>query len=873
MTFKRSLIYSLLVLAVVSCSTEKNTFINRSFHGVTAHYNGYFNANELINQSLTAYRASLKEDYYEALPIEPLPDEKQVIGLYPSLDTAVSKCSKVISKHAMPSNDKPSQKKAEHNNWIDENWITIGVAQYYRRDYEASLKNFNFVKKFFGNDPSLYWAELWKAKTNLEINNLTEAGFNIAVIDKALEAYGTTNKNRKIKPKKGEKESLEVPVPKKLLFEFHKTKALFFLKKENKEESIKYLKSALEFAKKQPDKARLNYVIAQMYESLGNNSSAKEHYSKVLKYNTKYEMTFNARLKRAFMGGDEKVEKELQKMLKDAKNAEFKDQIYYALADIKFQNGDVATTKEYLTKSAFYSNSNTRQKGMAYERLGNISYSERNYVAAQKYYDSCAKVIAETYPNYEGVKNKAEKLADLVVAVEREFFEDSVQRIAQMSEEERVKFIEKVIKQKQEEERRRKEEEARRLRELQEQANNTNTNTNGKWYFDNEKTRQQGNEEFKKLWGTRENLDDWRRSDKTTLIVIPDEDDTTTVVQDVTPSDDPDSLTMEMLLVDIPLTDSAMKVSTDRLLEAMYNSGVIYKEQLNELELAKKQFSKVIAKEVTHPTDLASSYQMYKIYEGNDLSEPHKTHILTYYPNSDYANYLRDPEFFVKRKEIEALAVQEYVTVLDRYGRGLYYPVMAKADLVIANEKENPYRSKYMLLKAMCLGQISSDKEPMKPILETVLVEYPKTPEATRAQEMLDIIKNGYSKNEEVNFDKTSVFKFNDELPQWVVIFLEKDDNVNLSKTKVSDFNKEFFSRDKLKTSSKIYGADQSVVLVQEFETDLKALEYLRVYKQTKKHLMDLAKAKILIITQENMKILFEKQNLSEYELFHEDNY
>ena len=157
-------------------------------------------------------------------------------------------------------------------------------------------------------------------------------------------------------------------------------------------------------------------------------------------------MNFTSRIRRAFMGGDEKFRKDLMKMLRDAKNLEFKDQIYYALADIELQKNNKPKAKEYLTLSAFYSTSNPRQKGMAYEKLGNLNFSERNYVIAQKYYDSCVTVVNNQYPNYEGVKNKAIKLFDLVRAVETYEFEDSVQKISKLPLKEREEFVVWVIK-------------------------------------------------------------------------------------------------------------------------------------------------------------------------------------------------------------------------------------------------------------------------------------------------------------------------------------------------------------------------------------------------------------------------------------------
>ena len=860
------------LLVVVACSTEKNTFVNRTYHGTTARYNGYFNANELIRQSMVSYRASLKEDYYELLPIDPLPNEEQVVGMYPAIDTAIAKCTKVIQKHSMPSNDKPSKKKEEHNPWIDENWITIGMAQYYRRDYDAAVKNFNFVKKFYSNDPSIYVGELWLAKTNIQLGKYTEAGFNLATIDKALAEMDSKEKPEK-SSKKGRKEEPPAQVPKKILFDIEKTKAELALRKGDKEGAIRHLQSSLDHTRISSEKGRVHFVIAQLQESSGNNSEAKRHYSEVLKYNTPYEMNFNARLKRAFMGGDVKTENELNKMLRDAKNAEFKDQIYYALADIEMQKGNIAGTKEFLTKSAFYSTSNTRQKGMSYERLGNISYSERNYVSAQKYYDSCAQVISDNYPNAEAVRNKAIKLKDLVTAVETAHFEDSVQRIAKMSEDDRIAYIEKVIKQIKEEEKQRKEAEARRLRELQANQNNfvQNTGAGSKWYFNNPKTRDAGFEEFRKLWGVRDNEDDWRRSDKTSFVIAEvEEGDTLEVAENEVKKD---SLTVDMLLANVPLTDSALQQSTNRLMESLYTAGLIYKEQLNEPELARKQFNAVLSKDVICDTDMSSAFQLYKMNEGTDASNIQKEHILINYPNSDYANYLRDPNFFIKRKEMEALAVQEYVTILERYNRGLYYPVISKANFVIENERQNPYRAKYILLKAMCMGQMSNNKQELVPVLDQLITEYPGTEEASKGQQMLAVIRDGYSANIEVDFSKKSIYNYNDKAAQWVIIFLDKDENSNMAKTKVSDFSKEFFSRDKLKVSSKIYGENQSIILVQEFTTDLKAKEYVRVFKSTRKHLLDLNKAKILIITQENLKTLFETQKLAEYEVFFEENY
>lgn len=167
------LIFILLFLG--ACSTESNTFVNRTYHSTTARFNGHFNAQELLRVSLKTYYGSRKDDFYGILPINPLPNETEVKGMLPAIDTAVSKCAKVILNHSMPSAENMFYKQAEYNTWIDENWLTVGQAFFYRRDYDRALNNFQFVKRFFVKDPSTYAAEVWIAKIFIEQRKFADA--------------------------------------------------------------------------------------------------------------------------------------------------------------------------------------------------------------------------------------------------------------------------------------------------------------------------------------------------------------------------------------------------------------------------------------------------------------------------------------------------------------------------------------------------------------------------------------------------------------------------------------------------------------------------------------------------------------------------
>jgi hypothetical protein len=335
-----------------------------------------------------------------------------------------------------------------------------------------------------------------------------------------------------------------------------------------------------------------------------------------------------------------------------------------------------------------------------------------------------------------------------------------------------------------------------------------------------------------------------------------------------------DTLSVELLMKGVPMTDSALAASNERLLEAYYNAGYLYKEQLNEKKLAETNFNKVLDKKIENKHNLLSAYELYTMYINTNPSkaEEMKNYIFNNYTNSDYANYLRDPDYFIKKKERDALAEESYLRVLERYNKGLYSPVIAQADKVIDEEPDNVFRSKYMLLKAMCLGQRFEKKDTLIPVLDQVIEEYPKTPEAEKAKEMKSIILNGYSDNIVADFSSKSPYKYNDRVKMTVIIFPGDNFSSTSAKSRITDFNREYFSRDRLKLKSKVFG-EGSVILVDEFENETAAGSYITAFKNTRKYLLDLQNAKIMMITKENLIILLQKQDSKEYDLFYEEYY
>jgi len=871
----------MLPFLLVFCSTNKNAYLNRTYHGMTAKYNGYFNANELLTMATSSYEKNHKDDFYSWLIIQPAPTTEESKGMYAAIDTAVVKCSKVIRNHSMPSLDRGT-KDAEYNAWIDENWLTIGKAYYYRKDYEKALKNFQYVKRFFIKDPSRYLAELWIAKIYIEENRLTDA---MNVLDQ-LQTIAIDQKKEKFidrifkkKEAASPDEEMNPPMPENIQFEIYKARADLYIRKSNADEALFPLTQAIKKCKSKREKARLNYILGQLYQSKNRIDSSLISFKSAITPSANYDVSFNAKLNCAVLGSSARDVRMLNKMLKDEKNASYKDQIYYAKGRLEEQNANTAMAKVYYTKSAFFSTKNQRQKAQSYERLGDLSYIEKSYLNAQKYYDSCAKVMPENYPNGELIRSKATKLSTLVASMNIATYEDSVQRIAKMDDKSQTAFIKDVIKQLKEEAQRKKELEAAKMRALQDQANaSASTGAGDKWVFNNPKLKQEGFDEFRKLWGDRKNEDDWRRSTKLTNSIDTQEDQKTEDSLGIISTTDSnnDTLDIETMRSRLPLTDSLYIASVLREIEARYTAGSLYKDLLNEPELAIEQFDLVLLEETRNITDLSSAFQLYKLMESTPKTAVrYKKHIIDNYPKSDAANYLQDPDFFEKVKENKAKAEQSYLLALKAYENGKYSEALSLTETVVNGDKANAYRAEYLYLNVLAFGQITSDKTLLIPKLKNIIEEKPGTPQAIQAKELLMLLEKGVSVFEPYKPKTNGIFVMNESVNQFVLILLDEKEEEDFDdlKATVSDFTSQNFKQVSLKLTTAMTKKEHNLLLVSDFKTISKAKEYINTYKASVDDLGDYQNNTIVIITQENLKKLIESDNFDEYKTFYDLNY
>ncbi len=140
----------LLLVFISACTTTKRkgevSKIKKFYHNTTAKYNGYFNANELIDEALMQLESSYEDNYNQLIPIYKWSDAPNVEQQYSTLDTAIKKVSVVVSLHT-------------EAKWTDDCYLLAGKAHYIKRDYEEAERTLEYLVNEFDptNPSSRFW--------------------------------------------------------------------------------------------------------------------------------------------------------------------------------------------------------------------------------------------------------------------------------------------------------------------------------------------------------------------------------------------------------------------------------------------------------------------------------------------------------------------------------------------------------------------------------------------------------------------------------------------------------------------------------------------------------------------------------------------
>ncbi|MBI4646487.1 MAG: tetratricopeptide repeat protein [Bacteroidia bacterium] len=889
--FDRSLSYKLLsnlltifILLISGCSTQKNTFVNRTYHNITAHYNAYFNGYESLKQGVKKIN-NTSDNFSILLPVFRHSTGEAASAAIAEMDKAILKASKVIKIHSITAkpkrvrSEKTEKQKAfyarkEFCNWVDDSYLMMGRAHFYKHDYFLAAQTFEYIIKEYNNMPVKYDGMIWLSRTYCELKDFKRAKELVDQIE-------------------GEKN-----FPRRLKGAFDATYADFYLKQEKYQDAVPKLEAAIKGTKKKHERARYKYILAQIYQQMGDAGNAIKFYGEVVKLNPKYEMTFSAKINRATSyqagAGDSKdIIKQLNKMLKDDKNIEYQDQIYYALANIYYKEGNPAEAINYYKMSLQKSVNNTDQKALSYLALGDIYFIKPDYTLAQAYYDSSITLLDKNFPGYEAIELKSKNLTEIVGYINTVSREDSLQKIAQWPKEKREQYIKDLIEKIKEEEKKEKEEDRQRhvnsMMFEQRNPKNSMDNVGGKWYFYNPQAIALGKTQFATKWGNRKLEDNWRRKNKS-IIDIVFQGEETTAATDSTSKRVSDNKTMEYYLQDLPLNDSLLLVSHGNIRDALYKLAKAYKEILHDYPKSIETYDELNKRYPENVYLLASYYDLYQIYkiQNNQLkSDYYKNLIITKFPDSKYAKILNNPDYFKELEAEESEATRLYEETYLAYKLKNFQQVINNCNFSDTAFEDNNLMPKFTYLKALSYGEIKNI-DGMKAVLKKIIVEYPESDVREPSQNILAYLTKGEKPSEisdtsdkkvideKIEAEAEKIYILNENTAHLYLVIVEnKKIDINRLKFDITNYNFDYYSMIDFQVSDQLLNDKYNMVIVKSFDNKEQAMNYYKGIISNRQVFRNMNEGQYshFIISQENFQTLFKDQNVDKYIIFFNKHY
>ena len=776
-----------VLLAATGCSTQKNTAKTRWWHSFKARYNTYYNGTlAYIDGSLEKENGN-KDNFTEMLPLYTVGNKQSREIGKGNFEKAIEKCQKTIKLHSIkkrPVWDKKRRKtekdiewlsRREYNPFLWKAWMLMGRSQFYKGAFYEAASTFAYMGRLYQTQPAIYAkSRAWLAKCYLEEGWLYDAEDVVRNM---------------------ERDSIHWSARK----EWDYTYADYYIHTGDYAKAIPYLRKVIKHEMRRKQRAREWYLMGQMQAALGNKAEAMRAYKRVIRQNPPYEVEFNARIAmtEVMSGGQwKKMVSRLKRMAASDKNKEYLDQVYYAIGNIYLAQNDTAKAISAYERGAAKATRSGIEKGVLLLKLGDIYWEMERYNDAQRCYGEAIGLLDKERKDYEELSHRSKVLDQLVPYTDAVHLQDSLQTLAKMDEKDRNAAIDRTIaelKRKEKEERDRLAEQNAQetmqqngggnnmQQQNNRQQNNMNQQTNGLWYFYNATAVSQGKSAFQKMWGKRENVDNWQRVNKTVVNFGGNQEETELseaqldsiarqeAIEDslaqIADSAQNDPHKREYYLAQIPFTEDQIEASNKIIEDGLFNAGVIFKDKLNNLPLSEKQLTRLTSQYPDFEKMADAYYHMYLLYmrKGEtDVAEGYVERLKKEYPESEWTTLLSDPYFVENAKLGVHMEDSLYASTYDAFKAARYAEVSSNVRISDSRFPLGANRDKFVFIGG--LSKLNEgDAEGCLEDMNTVVKKWPQSGVA----EMAGMIVKGVSEGKRLKggkFDLDNVWERRSEV-------------------------------------------------------------------------------------------------------------
>lgn len=825
---------------------KKFTVVRHFFQNNFTHYNYYFNANNKINAVLERAKAIQIDDFSKLLSYYPFTFENTA-AQKTELDSVIYKATSGILLHDL------------RNDWIDNMYLLMGKAYFLKKDFDSAANTFQFInynlfprkknedenkvvgtadtenkqqisiankekrniaQKILTQPPSRNDALIWLARTQIEQDELGDAAGLINILQH------------------------DPNLPKRLQDDLADVNAYWYYKQGIYDSTAAYLEQALTVQNTKLDKSRAEFLLAQLFEKTNQYNKASIFYNKASAHTTNPLLNIYAQLNDAKMrkGNDIKeLDRGISNLVKLSKKdnfEKFNDIIFYAAGELALLKPDTNQAIILFTKSYQKNENNIVYKNKAFLQLADIAYNRKAYQLAFNFYDSLQSgdtTLADRLDQIQTRRNALSKIVEKISTIQRE---DSLQMIAAMPALQRDAFVKKLAK-KLRKAKGLKEEDVVSTEPLLSFDNNKDAPTDlfastgkntGEWYFYNSGVKAKGFSDFKRKWGTRTNVDNWRRKSATSATskdnaataqdnmtalnnVNPDDVDAITTNTDTqngklvaggkitrTPgggspeplgkTDQQEDITFEGLMANLPLDEIRLTASKNTLAVNMYLLAKLYQEELEDYQQAIDTYDTCLLRFPDSLYNGALYFGMYYCYTklgNNAKANYYRNLIKTNFANSQSYKILSNPSS-AKPTEKNTEGTNRYQAIYNLFIEGKFAEALAekqKADSLFGTNFWSP-----QLLYIEAVHHIKQKNDSVAiAVLSNIGKLYPASKLKPKADKMIDVLKRRKEIEDYLTALQITRLKEDSVIVEPVRVRMIRDDN-NLLQPKKQDSSK-----------------------------------------------------------------------------------
>lgn len=863
-----------IIIIATACSSERDSFTNRTFHNLTSHYNAYYLADVKIKNVESQVKSNYKEDYSQILPVFIPIDSTTIKDAVDTLQSARDLASKAVEWHKI-------------SKWVDDSYYLLGKIDYLQAHFDDAQNTYKFVNVNSKDKDLRHKTLISLLRLYVDLKEFENANFTIDYLSKES---GISDQNR---------------------YELYRTLAYYYETRSDENGVIGALVKALDYAEDKKEESRINFILAQRYQREGLDALAYDFYQAALAGNPPYERSFFSLLY-AQQVAELNASKDLRKvrnyyedLYNDPKNEDLKDVVVYEMALFEEKQGDIEKTLRLLHQAAKEPGSNPRQKGYIYQKLAEISLKEfKDYRATKYYLDSALSNIKKGDPIAEEINLQKEPLDQYVFHLERIQSNDSLISLSKLSPEEQSQIAENFIKS--EEKRLLAEAAAKQEPESSSIFDNllafSDRGSGSTFYFDNSVAMQQGTIDFYRTWGNRPIQDNWRRSSASfqsiePTIQEPVEVDSTEVEESSTTLDHlPD---LESLLAKIPNSEQELSELNHELEESYFELGKLLYFDLNEIEAGISNLETLVRE---YPNSIRKPEAYYLLYlsqkerEGN--YQQYIGRLNSEFPGSQYTYSVNNPDATSGNLAYLASS-RNYEIAYKAYYNGEYQEARS---ILLSTLEEYPLTrntERILLLDIMITGKLESRfkyrqrlesfiqnskdenlielaRNMLRPMMSgEELASLSKTD--STALDSADLKNPNLTENEGNDSLPESPYKVNNSGTHIFVLAMspEEMEEADGILGDLETFHKTKFQNARLRTGNMKMNSDHSIFIISPFNNADLAKEYYQLFLSDFKSnkITDEIKNNSFVISIENFQQLNKSKNLDEYRTFFKSVY